>query len=96
MKKLMYDSYYPCYPYVLPGVYFTFALNHVGGLLLKWFREGFCCGESYSRLNELMPEEPTSLMVLPHLNGTGTPYCNMEAKGVIAGLSMSSTTLRYL
>jgi xylulokinase len=30
-------------------------------------------------------------MVLPHFNGSGTPWCDMASKGAIVGLDMSTT-----
>lgn len=34
---------------------------------------------------------PSPLLVLPYFNGSGTPACDLEAKGIIAGLTLSST-----
>lgn len=101
LGPVMFDSYYPCYPYLLPGRYFTFALNHTGGLLLKWFAEAFCQeelsqaakdGESvYGRLTEgLDGNGPSPLLILPHFNGSGTPYCDLNSKGAILGLTLST------
>ena len=30
-------------------------------------------------------------MFLPHLNGSGTPWCDMDSKGAIIGITMSTT-----
>lgn len=101
LSPLMFESYYPCYPYLLPEHYFTFALNHTGGLLLRWFAETFCqeemakaagSGESiYDRIiGRLDSSGPSPLLVLPHFNGSGTPYCDWNSKGAILGLTMAT------
>jgi xylulokinase len=96
----MYNSYYPCYRYTKDGMFFTFALNHVGGLLFRWYRDTFCNEEiqhaaslnedAYAKILEQAPEDPTKLFVLPHFNGSGTPWCDMDSKGAIVGLTMST------
>ncbi len=101
LNKVMFDSFYPCYLYVKKGMYFTFSLNHVGGLLLRWFRDNFSGSEideakkSGSDIYELLisriPGGPSKILFLPHLNGSGTPWCDMLSKGAIVGLKMSTT-----
>jgi len=103
LSDIMYSSYYPCYIHTVPNMYFTFALNHTGGILLKWFIENFCSEDTYlakqngeqiyNYMINRMPEGPSSAMVLPHFNGSGTPTCDMKAKGAFLGLTMS--TSRY-
>ena len=100
LNDVMYEGYYPCYIHGLPGFYFTFALNHTGGGLLKWFAEGFCSADRqeaqkegkglYEYLISRMPEEPSPVIVLPYLNGTGTPTCDLGMKGGILGLTMAT------
>ncbi|MBC7958338.1 MAG: hypothetical protein H7X94_00595 [Vallitaleaceae bacterium] len=97
----MYSAYYPCYCHVVENMYFTFSLNHIGGILLKWFRDQFAFEErqlaeqnnenAYTILLERAPEEPSHLMVLPHFNGSGTPWCDLQSKGAIVGLTMHTT-----
>ncbi|MDC7287624.1 FGGY family carbohydrate kinase [Blautia schinkii] len=96
----MYKNYYPCYCSLLPDRYFTFSLNHTAGLLLKWFSESFCIYDYqeaeknqesiYSYLFEHMPEGPSEVMVLPYMNGTGTPTCDVSQKGAFLGLTMNT------
>ncbi len=97
----MFDGYYPCYCHVVPQAYFSFSLNHVGGLLLKWYRDSFCRMEAkeaqqqgksvFALLDERMPKEPTEVMVLPHFNGSGTPWCDMQSKGAIVGMTLNTS-----
>jgi xylulokinase len=102
LDDLMYNSFYPCYLHAVADRYFTFALNHTGGILLKWFVENFCHEDALEaektgqRLYELVLSrgntgKPSPVMVLPHFNGSGTPTCNTVAKGAILGLTMSTS-----
>ncbi len=99
-RDAFYEGYYPEYAYTLPGMRFTFSLNHVGGILLKWFRDNFCDAETresaetgvsaYKLLDEGMPANPTKLFFMPHLNGSGTPWCDMDSRGALVGLTMET------
>lgn len=101
LDDVMFRSYYPCYVHTVPGMFFTFALNHTGGILLKWFVENFCQSDraeaerTGTRLYEYVVRAaksgPSPLMVLPYFNGSGTPACDLGAKGAILGLTLSST-----
>lgn len=100
VNDVMFEDYYPCYMHGLPNQYFTFALNHTGGVLLKWFAEGFCQEDRraaeeegrglYDYLISRMPKGLSPVVVLPYLNGTGTPACDLKMKGGILGLTMST------
>ena len=101
LTRQMFDGFYPCYLHAVPGLYFTFALNHVGGILLKWYRDQFCATDvaeaqqravsPYHLLDTHMPEGPSPVLVLPHFNGSGTPWCDLDSKGAIVGLTMATT-----
>ncbi len=102
VDSIMYDSFYPCYLHVVPGMYFTFSLNHVGGILLKWFVEGFCheeveeaqrTGQSVydAVIGKIKSDSPSPVFVLPHFNGSGTPTCDLNSKGAILGLTLTTT-----
>ncbi|UCF06328.1 MAG: hypothetical protein JSV33_04675 [bacterium] len=97
----MYSSYYPCYIHAVPDCYFTFSLNHVGGLLFRWFRDTFCDVDAeaarsqgldtYAYLVRRMPPEPSRVLFLPHLNGSGTPWCDMDSKGAVVGITLGTS-----
>lgn len=97
----MYRWFYPCYIYVDSDLYFTFALNHTGGIVLQWYRDEFCEVEkkraselnisAYDLIVSQMPKTPTKLFFFPHLNGTGTPTCDLNARGSVLGLSLETT-----
>jgi xylulokinase len=89
------------YDHTAPGMYATVAFSLTGGNILKWFRDQF--GEAevelarkinrdpYEILIDKLPEEPSSLIVLPYFTPTGTPYFDVSVKGAILGLDMSVT-----
>ena len=101
LNSSMYESYYPCYCHAKEGMYFTFSLNHIGGLLLKWYRDNLGYAEvqeaellgigDYKLMESKAPAGPSSVLVLPHFNGSGTPWCDFESKGAILGLTMATT-----
>lgn len=101
LTRPMFDSFYPCYLHAKAGMFFTFSLNHVGGILLKWYRDHFASAElaeaaqqgcdPYALIDARMPAGPSPVMVVPHLNGSGTPWCDLDAKGAILGLTLAST-----
>ncbi len=96
LTRGMYDGHYPCYRYATPGSWFTFSLNHAGGILLSWFRdllgagtEGSAAG--FDALLGGLPPGPSPVMVLPHFDGSGTPWCDMRSRGAILGLTLATT-----
>lgn len=101
LNDFMYNSFYPCYCHAKKDMYFTFSLNHIGGVLLKWYRDNFCTAEIdeagkmgigvYALMESKAPQGPSSVMVLPHFNGSGTPWCDLNSKGAILGLTMATT-----
>lgn len=101
LNEAMFDGFYPCYLHAKQDMYFTFALNHIGGILLRWYRDTFGAEEvrkaaeagrdPYDLLVEGVPEGPSPLIVLPHFNGSGNPTCDMSSRGAIVGLTLSTT-----
>lgn len=92
----MFDGYYPCYAHTVPHMYFTFALNHSGGIVFKWFAENFCESEKngtdvYNSIMENISYAPSSVTLIPHFNGSGTPTCELEARGSLFGLNLGTT-----
>lgn len=100
-SKAMFRAGFPCYAHAVSGHYFTFSLNHTGGILLKWYIENFCESDverakargvsPYAQVLDAAEDRPSSLLALPYLGGKCTPDWNMNAKGLIAGLRLSTT-----
>lgn len=90
-----------CAPHAKDGLYASYAFNFTGGGLLQWYRDNFAqhevqqaqaAGENvYARLDAQAAEAPTSLLVLPHFLGAGTPHMDPESQGAIVGLTMDHT-----
>jgi xylulokinase len=89
------------YAHVVPGMYLAMTLNHSGGLLLRWFRDEFCQPEKesaqkqgqdpYDAIFQKVSPEPSSLLLLPHFAGSGTPTSDIASKGAILGLTFATT-----
>ena len=101
LDDAMFDAYYPCYCHAVDGLYFTFALNHTGGIVLRWFRDNIAQGKAkeaaelgadfYAYIERNIKNEPSPVLVLPHFNGSGTPVCDMQSKGAFVGMTLSTT-----
>ncbi len=90
-----------CMPYVKKDMYVTLAFNLTSGSIMKWFRNNFAFEEkiesektginTYDVLINKIPDEPTNLFLLPYFSGSGTPYMDADARGVLLGLDISTT-----
>lgn len=85
---------FACVPYPEDRGFVTYAYNISAGSVVRWYRDalGYHLKEDgksiYDILNETAPTEPTSLMVLPFLQGMGgTPDVDPNMTGLIAGLT---------
>jgi sugar (pentulose or hexulose) kinase len=73
----------------------------VGGILLRWWRDNFAGPEvaearqrendAYQLIDHRMPDGPSPVMFLPHLNGSGTPACDLQSKGAVVGMTLATT-----
>ena len=97
----MIDGNFACYPHVVDGLYVTLGFVSSGGVVLRWFRDTLAQAEVaqaeaegrdvYDLLMEALPDSPGTAMVLPHFTGSGTPHLDLESKGAIVGLTLSTT-----
>ena len=89
-------------PYAFPGTYCLIAGMATTGALTRWFRDHFAPLEmeaqagggpnAYAALTALAAEAPPGsegLVILPYFSGERTPLNDSQARGVIAGLSLS-------
>lgn len=100
LDDAMLNAYYPCYYHAVKGLYFTFALNHTGGIVLQWFRDNIGKAKVleaaaqersfYNYIEQNIKNVPSQVMALPHFNGSGTPVCDMHSKGAFVGLTLST------
>ncbi len=95
-----YNSFIPCLCHTVNDLFYSFSFNQVSGLLLKWFRDNFYKDllnnkdrgqDIYDLMTENLGVLPSSVIFLPHMIGSGTPWCDLESKGTILGLTMNST-----
>lgn len=88
-------------PYVNPGQYVTLAFHLCAGATIDWYRSTIekernaAYRQSGKNIHAAMesecPRTPTSLFVLPHMAGTGTPYMDATASGAILGIKLGTT-----
>ncbi len=94
--RVMTDNNLCRYP-TFGNNYVNIAWNFTGGSALKWFRDNLAIldkgsGKSaYDLIIEKIPETPGSLMFLPYLTMTGTPFLDPQASGILMGLKLDTT-----
>jgi xylulokinase len=86
--------------HAVPHKYVSFIYNQ-GGSLVKWFRDTFAVAERrqaqetgrdiYAALISEIPDQPSSVIVLPHFTTTGPPDYISDSCGVIAGLRLETS-----
>jgi len=91
------------YAHVVPGMYLAMTLNHSGGMSLRWYRDQFCQQEiveagttgqdPYDLIFQDAQPEPSSLFLMPHFSGSGTPKFDTRSKAVLAGMTYGTTRL---
>jgi len=101
VSEALYEGNISVYRATVPGLFLAMALNHSGGLALRWFRDGFCepqlarASETQSDAYDLIlsgaSPDPSGLLVLPHFAGAGTPTFDTASKGAILGLTFSTS-----
>ena len=74
----------------------TYALEgsiFVGGSVVQWLRDGLCCINSSSQVEELAASVPGTdgVYFVPALTGLGAPYWDQYARGLICGISRGTT-----
>ncbi|MGQ9473644.1 MAG: FGGY-family carbohydrate kinase [Candidatus Caldatribacteriaceae bacterium] len=102
----MWENNLCCYHHTFPQLYVTLVYNFTGGALLRWYRDQFAEKEKekaekegrdvYEVLLESLPQEPTSLWVLPHFTTTGTPYCDSHSCGMVVGLYLHTKKEEFI
>jgi xylulokinase len=101
LSEPLYHGNISIYSHAVPDLHLAMTLNHSGGLLLRWFRDTLCGEEAaLARKRGQDPHDlilagtsllPSSLLVLPHFAGSGTPTCDTASKGAILGLTFGTT-----
>ena len=91
---------FACVPYFTTGGYVTYAYNISAGSVVRWYRDFLKellnkQGENklnlYDLFNEVCPDEPTDITVLPFLQGMGgTPDVSPYATGTFFGVTTAT------
>jgi xylulokinase len=97
----MADFSFCAEPYVFEDTYITLAFNASAGTAIRWFRDCFgaeldqqaqSSGESvYQIMDRECSPEPSEVLFLPYVAGSGTPYLDSEIGGAFIGLRMATT-----
>jgi sugar (pentulose or hexulose) kinase len=98
----------PCHYHGLPDMYMAHTFT-TGGMVMKWFRDGFCAEElSVGRATGLdayflmdrqanrVPPGSDGLIMLPHLSGAMAPEANPRAKGAFFGATLKHTKAHFI
>jgi len=96
----MYAHNFCCEPFVLKDRYITLAFNTSSGTSIKWYRD---CIEReradayeqtgknlFADLDAECGDEPSPLLFLPHVLGSGTPYMDASMGGALFGIRMGT------
>jgi len=97
-SRLTYN--YPTYPHVIEDRFVTIAYFYTAGALLKWYRDNFAYEEKkiaerekkdiYEVITQQTEDKPSSLLLLPHFMGSGTPWLDPSSKGALVGLTLET------
>ncbi len=91
----------PCFASAVPGKYMLHAFSS-GGMILRWFRDSFCelemmkeaeggeaAFETVCRDAARIAPGSDGLIMIPHLQGSGPPDTDNNAKGVYFGITLA-------
>jgi len=106
LGEAMLRNNFCCYPHTVPGMYASIAFTYSSGSVLRWYRDNFAGEEKlqaqkegrdvYDVILSDLPEGPTGVFVVPYFAGSGTPYLDARAKGVILGLDTGTDRKRFV
>lgn len=92
---------YACVPYAADGLYCTYMFNYSCGSAINWCKKKLMHdykgeGENeeknfFAYIEKGMTDSPTGILFLPYLNGAGTPYQNVNAKGVMVNFTAQTS-----
>jgi xylulokinase len=77
-------------PFLSVHEYAGLATQIGGGSFLRWFRGVFAPGRSFSSILRSAPDRPTGLLVLPHAEGSFSPWMDPESRVAIAGVGLET------
>jgi xylulokinase len=95
-KAFMLKNNFCIEPYAAEGEYVTLAFSTTGASMLGWFcneiaRPEHSGSSAFAVMERECPPGPTSLFVLPHFAGSGTPCMDPFSTGAVLGLRLGTT-----
>lgn len=97
-NKYMLENDFTCIPYVLPQKYLSSIEITTCGALKNWAKDTIFCDVTnfceknginfWKKMDNLAKDIRTDVFVLPQFGSSGNPNLSMNAKGVIAGLTI--------
>lgn len=99
-SDIMLENLYPCYPGY--NGYVTFSVNLTASCVLKWlkneiYKDYEIQAQKLNRniydviLEDVTPNRPGTIMFIPQFSGSGNPYFDPNAKGMIYGLTLDAS-----
>ncbi len=88
LTPAMLAANYPCYRHATGEHYFTISLNQSGGLSLEWLGRNVLGREGLADLIAGVKVDPSPVVFLPHIVGSGTPACDHLSRGAFLGLRL--------
>jgi xylulokinase len=83
-------------PFVVPGRLAALATQAGGGSLVAWLRDLLAPGFSIARFLRLASDQVSELLVLPHIEGSYSPWMDPGSRSAIAGLALDTTRGRLV
>lgn len=83
---------FPSEPFLEHGVFGTIAYTHTAGRMVEWYLRSVLKStepRAADRMAERCTPEPSGLLVMPHLSGSGTPTMDPCSVGTIVGLTLA-------
>lgn len=97
----------PCFASGIPGMYMVHAFS-TGGMAIRWFRDVFWSAELsaerdggtnvYTLIDRAVESTPPGcdgLRVLPHLQGSGPPDTDAQAKGAFLNVTLAHSRAHF-
>ena len=78
-------------PFVTGRNLTAMATQAGGGALVWWLRDILHPTLTVGRFLRLAPDHPSGLLVLPHIEGSYSPWMDPASRGAVAGLSLETT-----
>lgn len=96
-ESILYEKGFGKIPFVKDNYYASYALSNTCGSLLNWVIDTYFKEEKdkysniFEYLNNRIIGKETDVLVLPYFAGSSTPYMDLNAKGAIINLTLSTS-----